>query len=337
MNWTADNLLELTRGFQATAVFAAAADLDLFNSLAAGPLTAPALARKLAGDARGLAILLDALTALGLLSKEGDRYSLCPGTEAYLTSGGARSILAMAQHQANCLRRWVQLARVIKSGQPAERVPSVRGEQGDQEAFIGAMDNISAPVADEVIRGVQPLAFEHLLDVGGASGTWTLAFLRACPSARATLFDLPEVIPLARKRLAAAGMAGRVTLVAGDFMTDPLPAGADLAWVSAIIHQNSRRQNRQLFTRVFQALAPTGRIVIRDLLMDATRTRPVAGALFAVNMLVATEGGGTFTFDELREDLEASGFVGAAVLRHDEGMNALVAATKPGAGTPHKG
>lgn len=337
MNWTADNLLELTRGFQASAVFAAAADLDLFNALAAGPRTAPALARQLAGDPRGLMILLDALTALGLLVKEEDRYSLCPGTEAYLTSAGARSILAMVQHQANCQRRWVQLARVIKTGQPAERVSSVRGEQGDQESFIEAMDNVSAPVADDVVRGVPPRAFRHLLDIGGGSGTWTLAFLRASPPARATLFDLPPVIPLARKRMAAAGMAERVTLVAGDFMTDPLPPGADLAWVSAIVHQNSRRQNRQLFARVFQALAPAGRIVIRDLLMDATRTRPVAGALFAVNMLVATEGGGTFTFDELREDLEAAGFVAPAVLRRDEGMNSLLAATKPGAGTTNEG
>jgi len=167
------------------------------------------------------------------------------------------------------------------------------------------------------------------LDVGGASGTWTLAFLRACPSATATLFDLADVLPMARRRLTEAGMAEGVTLVAGDFMADPLPAGADLAWVSAIVHQNSREQNRQLFAKVFQALQPAGRIAIRDILMDATRTRPAAGALFAVNMLVATAGGGTFTFEELREDLEAGGFVRPTVVRRDEGMNSIVVAGKP--------
>jgi len=82
---------------------------------------------------------------------------------------------------------------------------------------------------------------------------------------------------------------GRVKFVAGDFITDPLPPGADLAWVSAIVHQNSRKQNRQLFAKAFHALMPAGRIVIRDILMHPTHTHPVAGALFAVNMLVVAE------------------------------------------------
>jgi SAM-dependent methyltransferase len=235
----------------------------------------------------------------------------------------------MAQHQANCLRNWAQLAKVVKTGQPAERTPSVRGEAGDQQAFIGAMDNLSAPTAGQVIQAVQPLHFHHLLDIGGASGSWTIAFLRACSPAQATIFDLPPVIAMAQRRIAAAGLSGRVKFVAGDFMEDALPPGADLAWVSAIVHQNSRAQNRLLFAKAFQALVPGGRIAIRDIVMEETRVQPVAGALFAVNMLVATEGGGTFTFDELRADLEAAGFTRASVLRRDEAMNSIVVAKKP--------
>lgn len=329
MNWTADGLLELARGYQPAAVLGAAADLELFSALAAEPLTAAALAAKLDCDARALTILLDALAALQLLVKQDGRYSLPPGAEALLTAAGSNSILAMTQHQGSCLRRWSGLARAVKTGRPVERIPGVRGEAGDQEAFIGAMHNVSVPVADQVIQAIQPLEFRHLLDVGGASGTWTLALLRACPSATATLFDLSEVLPMARRRLAESGMEERVTLVAGDFMADLLPAGADLAWVSAIVHQNSREQNRQLFAKVFQALQPAGRIAVRDILMDATRTQPAAGALFAVNMLVATEAGGTFTFDELRSDLEAAGFVRPAAVRNDDGMNSIVVAEKP--------
>ena len=329
--WTAEDILALGRSYQGAAVFAAAADLDLFSALAAAPLSAAELARTLECDPRGLTILLDALVALRLLEKSGDRYSLPADLEALLTPNGAQTVLAMGQHQANCLRRWAQLAYVVKTGQPAQRRPGVRGETGDAEAFIGAMHNISAPNADQVIRGVQPLQFRHLLDIGGASGTWTIAFLRACPSAQATLFDLPHVIPMAQRRLAAAGLDQRVQLVAGDFATDALPLGADLAWVSAIIHQNSRAQNRALFAKVFAALALGGRIAIRDILMEPDRTQPVAGALFAVNMLVATEGGGTFTFAELREDLESVGFVAVTLARADEAMNAIVIANKPGA------
>jgi hypothetical protein len=134
---------------------------------------------------------------------------------------------------------------------------------------------------------------------------------------------------MARRRLAAAGTEQRVEFVPGDFTRDALPPGADLAWVSAIVHQNSRAQNRALFAKVLAALVPGGHIAIRDILMEADRTRPVAGALFAINMLVATEGGGTFTFAELREDLEAAGFAKVAVMRQDEAMNAVVVARKP--------
>jgi predicted O-methyltransferase YrrM len=327
--WTADQLLELGRSYQAAAVYAAGADLDLFPLLAEGPLPAEEAARRLGCDLRGTVILLDALAALGLLEKRHGRYALPAGAENFLTARGPRSILAMAQHQANCLRHWAQLARVVKEGHPAEREPSVRGEQGDQQSFIGAMHNVSAPAADRVIRAVKPLRFSHLLDVGGASGTWTIAFLQACPKATATLFDLPHVIPMARSRLATAGLESRVKLVEGDFMRDPLPTGADLAWVSAIVHQNSRAQNRSLFASVFQALSAGGRIAIRDILMEKDRTRPVAGALFAINMLVATPNGGTFTFDELREDLATAGFVEAVASRRKLDMDSVLVAKKP--------
>jgi len=114
-----------------------------------------------------------------------------------------------------------------------------------------------------------------------------------------------------------------------DFYTDQLPHGVDLAWVSAIVHQNSREQNRQLFARTFASLTSGGLILIRDILMGDSRTSPVAGALFAVNMLVATDQGGTFTFEELRQDLASVGFVEAEVLRRDQGMHSITAARKP--------
>lgn len=326
--WTADEILELARSFQPACILAAAADFELFDALAAKPQTAAQVARRLKCDQRGITILLDALAALNLLTKRAGRYIVPTGVAKALTGTGADSVLAMVQHQANCLRRWVQLAKVIKTGRPAERTPSVRGERRDAAAFIGAMHAINAQVADEVVRDLQPLSFKKILDVGGASGTWTIAFLQANPSATGIIFDLPHVIPMAEKRLTAAGLRKRVTLVAGDFYKDRLPTGVDFAWVSAIVHQNSRHQNRQLFRKVYRALDKGGRIAIRDIVMEKSRTAPVSGALFAVNMLVGTDNGGTFTFAELQSDLKASGFVGAKIERLDEGMNTVVVAKK---------
>ena len=129
--------------------------------------------------------------------------------------------------------------------------------------------------------------------------------------------------------MTAAGLLGRARLVPGDYIRDALPTGADLAWVSAIVHQNSRAENRALFKKAFVALAPGGRILIRDIVMDSSRTRPPGGALFAVNMLVATPGGGTFTLGELEEDLASAGFRRARLLRRGEGMDSVVCAVKP--------
>ena len=326
--WTRDAVIDFARSFQPACVLAAAADLDVFRALAEGPLTAGDLAVRVQGDVRATAVLLDALAALRVLSKENGVYSLSEGIGETLGRTGRGSVLAMVQHQANCLRRWTTLAATVRGGRPCPRTPSVRGEAADQEAFILAMNDLASTTADALIRRLEPIAFRCLLDVGGASGTWTVAFLRACGSGRAVLFDLPPAIVLARRRFAEEGLEDRVTLVAGDFYSDPLPGGADLAWVSAIVHQNSREQNRDLFRKVAAALVSGGRIAIRDVLMEPSRTEPVAGALFAVNMLVGSEGGGTYTIDEMVEDLDASGFGETAVAHREPSMNSILTARK---------
>ena len=237
----------------------------------------------------------------------------------------------MVLHQANCLRKWSRLADTIKSGTPTAVPPSVRGPAADHQAFIEAMNDISGPLAPALVADINSIPFTHLLDVGGATGTYTIAFLNANPHATATLFDLPTVIPLARTRLAAAKLAHRVTLAPGDFTTDELPASPrpDYIWVSAIIHQQSRQENVALYAKCFRALAPAGHIAIRDMVMDDSHTQPVAGALFAVNMLAATPTGNTFSLAEIRVDLESAGFQNIQQIRPDPGMHAVIVAQKP--------
>ena len=203
--------------------------------------------------------------------------------------------------------------------------------QGTNElgAFISAMDVIAARLAPRIVAAVNPGSSRALLDVGGASGTYTLAFLQAAPEMKATLFDRPEVIKIARQRLGEAGVLSRVTLVAGDFYRDEFPQGHDLAFVSAIIHQNSPEQNLNLFVKVFRSLVPGGRIVIRDHVMEPDRTNPKEGAVFAVNMLLSTSGGRTYTYDEIKAGLAQAGFVSIRLLQKGEHMDGLVEAFKP--------
>ena len=328
--WTNMELLDVVRSFQTACVLAAGVALDVFSSLHEKPTTARELASRLGTDLRAMTILLDALAALGFLVKQGDRYTVPEDLAQFLCEQSAENVLPMARHQANCLRRWAELPVVARTGKRPETGPSIRGAAADQADFIGAMHTISKPIAAEVIDHLRPLKFRHLLDVGGGPGTWTIAFLHAVPEARATLFDLPPVTAMARARCVEAGLADRVTLVGGDFYTDELPAGADLAWLGAICHQNSREQNRTLFAKVHEALADDGCVVIRDVVMDPSRTSPAGGALFAVNMLTATEAGGTYTFDEYSEDLRQAGFAEVVLVHQDEFMSSLIRAKKGG-------
>ena len=329
-HWTGDEILALARAFQVPCVLNAAAELDVFGAFCGEALTAETLAERLGADLRATVILADALAALELLVKDGGAYRPAPGVTETLTETGSDSVLAMVRHSGNCMRGWAQLGAIAKQGSPSDPKPeSVRGPEADREDFIEAMNDISRRTADSLVAVIGPPPFEHMLDLGAGPGTWTIAMLSAMPGARATLFDLPDAIPIATRHVARAGMEDRVSFVAGSFETDDaLPGGADLAWVSAIVHQNSRRQNRELFTKIHAALADGGRILIRDVVMDESRTLPQYGALFAVNMLVHTPGGGTFTFDELSEDLQSAGFTDPVLLNPDEQMNAVVQARK---------
>jgi predicted O-methyltransferase YrrM len=327
-SWTAAELIEAVRAFQPACVITAATDLDVFTVLDGQAMTALMLAARVGGHPRATTILLDALVALELLEKDRDFYAVPRSVADLLSEKSPVNIVPCVRHHANCLRRWVQLAQVVKAGKPATRTSSVRGPQADGEAFVGAMNTFNLAAAPSVVARLGPLAFQRLLDIGGASGTWTIAFLLAAREATAVLFDLPEVIPLAQERLTAAHLIDRVTLVPGDYDFDELPAGADLAWLSAVAHQNSREQNCVLFAKIHAALAPAGALVIRDVVMDVSRTRPTMGALFAVNMLVGTEAGNTYTFAEYRDDLTRSGFADIELLHQDEGMSSLVRAIK---------
>ncbi len=323
------DVVNLARSFMECRVFLTAAELNLFTLLTPAPLSAREVADRIRADNRGLTILLDALVAIGLLEKRGEVYQCSPSASRFLSADAPDSVLPMVLHMADLWRRWSGLTSVVRGTQVSDRVTAPFRDVNELRAFIGAMDVIAKPLAPRIVADVHSGPSRALLDVGGASGTYTIAFLQAAPRMKATLFDRPEVIEIARGRLEKAGILDRVTLVPGDFYRDQLPAGHDLAFVSAIIHQNSPEQNVNLFRNVFGSLERGGRVVIRDHIMEPDRTRPKEGALFAVNMLVSATGGRTYTYDEIKSWLEQAGFVRVCLIRRGEQMDALVEAFKP--------
>ncbi len=327
-----DEIMAIGSAFQASRILLTAAELDLFTKLKSGPRTAEEISAHEGWDARGLRISMDALVSMGLLTKSPQgQYSADADVIKLLASDEEESILPMIQHRASMWRTWSNITEIVRTGKNPrfESGGSPERSEAETKAFIGAMQVIGRRLADGIVRDLDLSPYSKFLDIGGGSGIYTVAFLKKAPHMTATLFDLPDVIELTRSRLESEGLLDRVRLTAGDYTTDELPPGRDLALLSAIIHSNSRAGNVELYGRAFRALKSGGTLLIRDYIMDESRTKPESGALFAVNMLAATRGGDSYTYKEVREDLAEAGFKDVKLIRDGDNMDQVVAAVKP--------
>jgi len=315
------------RGFLKSRVILTAAELDLFTRLDGKSATAAELERELECDKRCLTRLLDCLVAVHLLDKDDGAYRTTK-RGGLLSSGHPETELPMVLHLNGLWETWSGLTETVKTGTNPKKKPVTERGKESLQAFIDAMHVVGRTLSKEIADSYNLAPFKKLLDIGGATGTYTIAFLEKNPEMNAVVFDLPDVIPLAEERLRAEGLLSRVKLVAGDFYHDELPEGCDLALLSAIIHQNSPEENVDLYRKIHRALVPDGMILIRDHVMDSDRTHPPQGTLFAINMLVNTRGGDTYTFDEIRSTLETAGFEKPQMVRTGERMDCLVEARK---------
>ena len=326
---TPEEIMRMTQGFKESRILLSAAELNVFSILRKAPLSAREVADRTGGDVRALSTVLDAVAAMGLLMKREDKYRCDDAIASLLAEDAPDSVLPMVLHMASLWPRWSRLTDVAKGIPVRDDEFDFSRDEEEMRAFIGAMHAIGAPLAKRIVASIDPGASSALLDVGGGSGTYTIAFLRAVPAMKATLFDLPEVIKMARERLNREGLLDRVRLVAGSFYDDEFPGGHDLVLISAIIHSNSPEENLDLYKKAFRSLEPGGRILIRDHVMEPDRVRPRAGAIFAINMLVGTPGGGTYTYEEIEAGLKMAGFSRIRLLRQGEQMDAVVEAFKP--------
>jgi ubiquinone/menaquinone biosynthesis C-methylase UbiE len=176
------------------------------------------------------------------------------------------------------------------------------------EAFIAAMHMRATRQAPAIVKLINLKGVKRVLDVGGGSGVFSMAFVRARKGITAVIFDLPNVISLTKRYIDAENLGSLISVTGGDYTIDPLVNGFDLVFMSAIIHSNSPEINKQLFRKAFEALNPDGRLVVLDYIMNDDRTSPAAGAYFSINMLVGTRDGDTFTESEVCNWMEDAGF-----------------------------
>jgi ubiquinone/menaquinone biosynthesis C-methylase UbiE/predicted transcriptional regulator len=326
---TKPDIIYDVRGFMKSRVILSAAELDLFSKLDGNVISAKKLAEMSGLDERATTRVLDCLVTYGLLEKDNNGYRT---TEkgSHLSSHNQESRLPMVKHMNHIWKNWSRLTDVIKKGTNPYLKSVVDSESNeDRNAFIGAMHVAGTRISAKIADAYDLSTFKKLLDIGGGSGAYTIAFLKKNPQLNAVIFDLKGVIPIAREKVRENDIQDRVHFIVGDFYVDNLPSGCDIALLSAIIHQNSPQQNLELYRKVYRALDPGGTLIIRDHIMNESRTNPPAGALFALNMLVNTQAGDTYTFREVRDTLKTAGFVKVNLVMSGKEMDCLVEAIKP--------
>lgn len=334
MSESIKKLMAAVSGFQSASILMAACELDLFTRILrmGRPVTPEELAQEVSCDPRGLRTLVGALTALRYLTESEGKFAVPAQWSEALDLDHPASMIPMIRHCSACQRSWSQLAFTVKTGCPFPKQASLLGPLADYQSFILGMDSIARGVVGpltEKMKGAGLLDFRNMLDLGGASGTYTLAFLAANPNGIGTIFDLPIAIREARQKTEDSPMADRVSLCAGDYDRDELPGGFDFVWISAIIHSMNDAKTGDLFAKTFRALTPGGRVAVRDVYFHPNRTGPEAAAFFAVNMLVNTESGKVYTREEVFALLTRAGFQNPRMAIPADDMSAVIVAEKP--------
>ena len=304
-----DRLDQMIRGYMPSRCILTALELDIFTAVGEGA-NAEQIGTSIHANARAVGMLLNALVALGLLSKTGDDYKNTPESARFFVQGSKDNHRNGLLHMANIWHRWSTLTDAVRSG---TRVPLHGNDERDDTPawtrnFIAGMQRNAKDRAPLLVKALGTSGVHRILDLGGGSGAYSIAFANACPDVQCEILDIPEVLPLAAEYISQAGVSAQVSLRAGDMLQDNFGFGYDLIMLNAICHMFSEEQNRDIFRRAHQALAPNGRLVVQDFILNSDKTGPQHAALFALNMLVATDAGASYSEFEYTQWMKAAGF-----------------------------
>ncbi len=324
--------MQFAWGYAPPLILEAALNHRVFDLLDEAPQTVKELAAKSGASTRGLTAILNALVGLEFLGRKGDRYALTPESAAFLVSTKPGYHGGFFRHVTRqILPQWMQLTEAVRSGRP----PLAANRQGEGQEFFA-----------EFVEGLFPLSYkaaqvlgEHLgvpkatsplsvLDIGAGSGVWGIALAHQSPRVTIRAVDWPAVLEITRKLARRHGVGERLRTAAGNLLEADFGTGHKVATIGHILHSEGPDRSQKLLHKTFAALAPGGTIVVSEFLPNDDRTGPPTPLIFAVNMLVHTEAGDTFTFAEIAGWLREVGFVNPRLLEAPA-PSPLILATRP--------
>jgi SAM-dependent methyltransferase len=327
-----EQIMSMVRGFQVAKMLMVAVDLGVFDFLAE-PKSASETAAWLKADPRATGIFLNGLVGLELLDKDGDNFRNRDLASRYLVRGSENYRGAIVKHIEHTWDRgWNDLKETVRVGHPPE-VETEKWVDGRPErdeasvrAFIWGMHAIARDLAPKVAAMLDFTGVRRLLDLGGGPATYAITFAQANQALRATVFDLPMPIEIARENIANNGLTDRVDTLAGNFLHDDIGTGYDFIWISQILHSHDEEQSKFIIAKAVAALNPGGTLAIQDFYLNPDGASPMGAAMFGVHMLAVTPRGRAYTHTEVAAWMQAAGLAAPKFI--ESGMDASILVAK---------
>jgi 2-polyprenyl-3-methyl-5-hydroxy-6-metoxy-1,4-benzoquinol methylase len=316
---TPENLMKYMWGFAPPLIIGAAVRNGVFDSLDAGPKTVAETSAATGASQRGLANVMNALIPLGLLTRDSaGRYALTPESAAFLVSSKPGFMGGFVQHMgAGIIPGWLGLGDIVKTGIPPRHV----NQEGDGSEFFAdfvtdlfSFNYGAAAAAADALGLAARTTPLRVLDIAAGSGVWGIALAQRSPQVTVTAVDWPRVLETTKAMVSRYGLADRFQYISGDLNDVAFGSGYDVVTLGHILHSEGVEHSRELLRKVYETLNPGGTVVIAEFLVDADRRGPLQGLIFGVNMLVNTDTGNTYSFEEIREWLELAGFFNAGTV-----------------------
>lgn len=329
---TPERIMQFFWGFIPPLVLEAGIHHRVFDLLDEGPKTVKEIRATNGASVRGLTIVMNALVGLNFLAKDDQGvYSLTAESAAFLVSTKPSFQGGLLRHTSGQLMpKFLELNEIVATGKPAAAVnqEATGGEFFQQFVMdLFPMGYAAAQLLAQTLNLGAAGVPASVLDIAAGSGVWGIALAQSSEQVRVTAVDWPEVLPVTRKTAERFGLGDRFSFVEGDLLTADFGNGYSAATLGHILHSEGEERSRKLLAKVFAALAPGGTIMISEFLVNEDRRGPVGGLFFAVNMLVNTDNGDTYSFEEISSWLKDVGFVNPRTLAAP-GPSPLILATK---------
>ena len=304
--WNVRELLGLSGSYWKTCTLHAGVRLGVFTLIGEKDAGADKIAHELEADIRGVSALLNALTAMGLLTKHQGRYANTPESKSFLVDDSDKYVGHIIMHHHHLMHAWADLPQAVETGRPVRQRSSFRQDE-ERESFLMGMFNLAMNIAPRVADEIDLGGRRHLLDLGGGPGTYAIHFCLANSELRATVYDLPTTEPFALRTIERFNLLDRISFVPGNYIEAEIKGSYDVAWLSQVLHGEGPDDCEKMIQKTVSVLQSGGLILIHDFILNDNLDGPLFPTLFSLNMLINTPDGQAYSEGQISSMLADAG------------------------------